>query len=441
MERHAQQANDLERYCELIIACLNEDRPVDLEEIVAQSQKGLPADQQHSASSAAAEMSLPISLAQFRLSAAEEELAALLLRQKPLTAAEYAQIARLMEKLLTAAPARLRWLFEVVLPESDELADRIAQAVSESLLHRMFRLLRPAECAVQQVQADVLASACCAAPLGLSSETVQRLKRLFISQWLLAHSLKQREQDFVLAFAEFLHQQLRVRSRFRFFALLRTALVQQTESRKHVKQRAEKSLRSELTRLKQESAASQQPAAAEKKVSGEPQDAFEEEVAVENAGMVLAATYLPRLFAMLGLLEKSAFKDAEAAERAVHLLQYLVEERTDRPEYLLVLNKILCGVQTGMPIIREIEASAAEKETIDGLLAAVIQHWGALGSTSVSGLREAFLQRSGRLRLKDDAWYLEVEQKAYDMLLDRLPWSFSVIKLPWMQRVVHVKWR
>ena len=58
--------------------------------------------------------------------------------------------------------------------------------------------------------------------------------------------------------------------------------------------------------------------------------------------------------------------------------EYLVEERIDRPEYLLVLNKLLCGVQTGMPIIQKIEAIAKEQETIDGLLAAIIQHWGAL---------------------------------------------------------------
>jgi hypothetical protein len=427
---YAVQVSDQKQYCQLIAACLREDKPVDFEKLLVQCQQK---------TKKAAE--LPASLTRFPLSAAEQELTALLLRQETLTAAECAALGKLIQQLLTAAPARLRWLFETVLPESDELAERVAQTADERLLRRIFRLLRPAECAVQQAQADLLASACCAAPLGLSSETIQQLKRLFISQWLLGPSLRHREQDFTLAFAAFLHQRLNVRPRLRFFALLRTVLVQQADCRKQAKQRAEKLLRTELARLKQESAASRQAAAADEKFSHEPQDQFAEEIHVENAGMVLAATYLPRLFAMLGLLEKSAFRNPEAAERAVHLLQYLVEQRADRPEYQLALNKILCGVPSGQPIIREIEASEEEKETIDGLLGAVIQHWGALGSTSVSGLREAFLQRSGRLRLKDEAWHLEVEQKAYDMLLDRLPWSFSIIKLPWMQWIVHVKWR
>jgi hypothetical protein len=36
---------------------------------------------------------------------------------------------------------------------------------------------------------------------------------------------------------------------------------------------------------------------------------------------------------------------------------------------------------------------------------------------------------------------LKVQPRAFDMLLDRLPWGFSIIKLPWMQGVLHVEWR
>ena len=43
--------------------------------------------------------------------------------------------------------------------------------------------------------------------------------------------------------------------------------------------------------------------------------------------------------------------------------------------------------------------------------------------------------------LKGDAWHLLVEPRAFDMLLDQLPWSFSMIKHPWMDRVVYVDWR
>jgi hypothetical protein len=34
-----------------------------------------------------------------------------------------------------------------------------------------------------------------------------------------------------------------------------------------------------------------------------------------------------------------------------------------------------------------------------------------------------------------------VETRAFDMLLDGLPWAFSVIRHPWMTRTLYVEWR
>ncbi|MXS83772.1 contractile injection system tape measure protein, partial [Nitrosomonas oligotropha] len=167
-----------------------------------------------------------------------------------------------------------------------------------------------------------------------------------------------------------------------------------------------------------------------------------EEIYIENAGQVLAAPYLSRLFSVLKLVEEGAFVDRQAAERAVHLLQFMVNEQTQSPEFQLTLNKILCGVSTGIPICREITISVQEQETIEGLIRGMIQNWTTIGNTSISGLRETFLRRKGKLQLKEDGmWYLTVEPGVFDMLLDSLPWSFSVIKHSWMERAVHVTWR
>lgn len=160
-----------------------------------------------------------------------------------------------------------------------------------------------------------------------------------------------------------------------------------------------------------------------------------------NAGMVLATPYLPRLWSMLELTEHGAFKSPQAAERAVHLLQFMVNEKTASPEYQLSLNKLLCGVGSGLPIVREIQICDHEIDVIEQLIKAMIQHWKTIGNTSVKGLRESFLQRPGYLHLKDDAWHLRVQEGVFDMLLDQLPWSFSIIKYPWMERAVHVSWR
>lgn len=176
-------------------------------------------------------------------------------------------------------------------------------------------------------------------------------------------------------------------------------------------------------------------------VSSAPEPPVLEDIYIYNAGVVLAAPYLPRVFDMLGLTKASAFRDRHAAVRGVHMLQFLVNGNLAAPEYQLVLNKLLCGVKTGIPIEREITLAERETEQLLGLLQGMIQNWTALGNTSVAGLREAFLQREGRLQLKDDAWHLLVESKPYDMLLDQLPWSYSTIKYAWMERVIYVDWR
>ncbi len=175
------------------------------------------------------------------------------------------------------------------------------------------------------------------------------------------------------------------------------------------------------------------------KQSDEP--AIVEDIYITNAGLVLVAPYLPRLFEQLGLTEKSAFTNRDAAERAVHMLQFLVNEQSTSPEFEVVLNKLLCGVKAGKPICRGIELSEQEKQQLESLLQAITQHWKALSNTSINGLRESFLQRGGRLKLKDDAWHLSVEPRTFDMLLDQVPWSYSTIKFAWMERVIFVEWR
>jgi len=171
------------------------------------------------------------------------------------------------------------------------------------------------------------------------------------------------------------------------------------------------------------------------------EDEPDEEIYIENAGLVLLSPYIPRLFEMLGLLTEGRFNDRNAAERAVHLLQYLVAQCCNAGEYQLVLNKLLCGVRTGQPILREIEISEQEDQALNGLLQGIIQNWSALGNTSAEGLRESFLMRDGCLQRKDDVWHLVVEKRAYDVLLDQLPWSYSPVKHAWMERVIYVEWR
>jgi len=165
-------------------------------------------------------------------------------------------------------------------------------------------------------------------------------------------------------------------------------------------------------------------------------------VYIKNAGQVLLSPYFPILFERLGLVKSGQFVDETASTRAVYALQYMVDGGVgELPEYMMILNKLICGVESGKLTVRDAVVRDAEKNLIDGLLAAAIKNWQGLGRTSVNGLRESFLKREGKLQLRDNQWHLLVESRSYDMLLDRIPWNYSIIKHAWMERVIHVEWR
>lgn len=176
-------------------------------------------------------------------------------------------------------------------------------------------------------------------------------------------------------------------------------------------------------------------------VDATPPDAACAGAFVSNAGVVLAAPYLERLFSMLGLLKEQAFIDEAAQERAVHLLHFLSTGDDESPEPVLLLPKFLCGMDAATVVVRSVGLLPREREAVEGLLAAMIGHWKVLGHTSVAGLRETFLRREGRLMRENDRWRLEVATGPFDMLLDQLPWGYGTVKLPWMPEVLHVQWR
>ena len=172
------------------------------------------------------------------------------------------------------------------------------------------------------------------------------------------------------------------------------------------------------------------------------EEAKETAVFIDNAGLVILHPFLNSLFEKTGLLHNNNFINDEAKCRAVHLLQYMVTAQEQLPEYLMPLNKILCGVPDEMHIDRFIELRQEEKKEADGLLQAVIEHWAALKNSSAEALQETFLQRRGKLSFieEDHFWKLQVDRKGVDMLLDKLPWGYSYLQLPWMKHPLATEW-
>lgn len=164
-------------------------------------------------------------------------------------------------------------------------------------------------------------------------------------------------------------------------------------------------------------------------------------IAVNNAGIVLAATYIPMLFDRLVFTQDKQFISQNTQHQALFCLQRLVADTQETPEYQLVLNKVLSGIPIESPIERHVPLPDNATEIIESMLNAIIGHWHALGSTSIEGLRSTFIQRNGQLREEDENWQLDVTPGPYDMLLDQLPWGFQTIKYPWMDKPLFVSWR
>jgi len=165
-----------------------------------------------------------------------------------------------------------------------------------------------------------------------------------------------------------------------------------------------------------------------------------EAIYVDNAGLVILHPYLHQLFETFDLIRNKSWKDKSAQCAAVRTLQYLVTGNNESPEFDLPLNKVVCGLLPEDVLEPRESLSIEIRRECDILVEAVIEHWAALKNTGVAAFRETFLQRNGKLTRVDNGWLLQVEQKAVDVLLSRLPWGIGTIQLPWMDQIIHTEW-
>ncbi|QMU64753.1 MAG: hypothetical protein GKR88_10940 [Flavobacteriaceae bacterium] len=166
-----------------------------------------------------------------------------------------------------------------------------------------------------------------------------------------------------------------------------------------------------------------------------------EELFITNAGLVLLWPFMTRFFETTGLVKDKAFtEDPAGRDRAVLLLQYLTDGLTETSEYLLPLNKILCGKHLSEPLETDIVLTEQEKEESEHLLTAVIANNSMWENLSAEGFRQAYLQREGVLNQRDGSWWLQIEKRTYDITLEKLPWTTTVVKLPWMEHILYVEW-
>jgi len=164
---------------------------------------------------------------------------------------------------------------------------------------------------------------------------------------------------------------------------------------------------------------------------------------VGNAGLCLLSPWFLRLFALLGYLDekRNHFKDTASRIRAMFLLQYLVNpEEKDYREPELAFNRLLVALPAQVLLPKRVELTDEEKEIVDKMLACIKNNWSTMDGTSVNGFRQCFIQRDGRLEQQDEKWLLTIESRAYDILLDTIPWAFRQIRFPWLKKYIQVSW-
>lgn len=193
-----------------------------------------------------------------------------------------------------------------------------------------------------------------------------------------------------------------------------------------------------------------------------------------HAGLVIVWPFLPGLFEACGLVEmvrlkadptseaslkadptsevslKAApaseekaqrrFVDDAARQRAVLLTAHLADGQESWGEHELLVEKLVCGHAADAPLPTAVTLTDRERGEAKAMLGAVLTYWTSLKSTSIDGLRQAFLRRAGAATGVEAGWKLEIARAGHDLLLDTLPWGIGLVVLPWMEQPLHVEW-
>ena len=202
---------------------------------------------------------------------------------------------------------------------------------------------------------------------------------------------------------------------------------------------------------------------------------------IRNGGIVIMWPFFYDFFKKQNLLDEynhSIFKNDISRSNAIHALEFLVYEKYKNPEWKLILNKILCGVDIKKPIYSEYvfhEKNISEKEdeqkinqevkknieilknNADDSIKKCIEEWKELKSLlafdefkkgiDVRTFRNYFLQREGFLNIVEQRYdngikynyILDISNKCYDEYIKNIPWDIQKIELPNMQQPLFIR--
>lgn len=165
----------------------------------------------------------------------------------------------------------------------------------------------------------------------------------------------------------------------------------------------------------------------------------ETSIEISNAGLSLITSYFPILFHKLGYLnaDRMDFKSLECKIRAVFAFQYISGVVDKQSSF----ERILVNLPSDVSLPSSMELTEEEKQMCDNLLQSVLSNWEKMRNASVKAFQESFLMRRGVLKIQELKYLIKPEGRAFDTLLDSLPWGFHIIRFPWMDKAIFVEWR
>lgn len=164
-------------------------------------------------------------------------------------------------------------------------------------------------------------------------------------------------------------------------------------------------------------------------------------IAIDNGGLVLFLPWLTALFNNLNYLnEDQQFKSIIHQERAVLILQYLTHYDEENLSPALFLNKLICGLPLLFPINLDIRLTEEEKTECKELITNIIEYWPSIRGTSIKGVQETFIRREGIIQPDKENWIIRIENKTVDILMQDIPWSYTVSSLPWNKYLIYTEW-
>lgn len=164
-------------------------------------------------------------------------------------------------------------------------------------------------------------------------------------------------------------------------------------------------------------------------------------ISVQFAGLVFLHPFFSRLFAISGIISEGDKQiTVRNLAKAAALLHFVATGREELFEFELGFIKPLLGMDPSDSLaVSKGLLTQNQMEEVKSMLQAVVSHWSSIGNTSNDGLRTTFIQRNGMLYPFENGWKVILESAAVDMLLNTIPWSYSIIRLPWMNKPIYTE--